>query len=769
MAIAATSTTGLSSRTIVDCLLTGKTWSNTHLSYSFRTAAPTDSDYATGFAPLNATQMIAARQALTRWASVCNLTFTEVADETDDASGVIRFGTCSSSVVATSLAYYPNSAEFGGDVWFGNSSASAARNPQVGNYAYDTFVHELGHSLGLKHPHSAYGIFPTADITIDAMQNSIMSYRSYLGDSYSGGYSNASDSYAYGPMAYDIAAVQYLYGANFSYNAGDTYYRFDPARARIFATVWDGGGIDTYDLSAYTTPVSVDLRPGEWTISSVDQLAQLNYYEVAYGYSLTLVRAPGNICNAYLYNGDTRSLIENAVGGTAADTLVGNQAANLLQGGLGDDTLTLGDGADTVAFARGDGNDYLTDSVFSADDVICLQGIAHAEWTVSASDSRIWVGMNGSSDLVAWSRSGGNPAVSAAGDRLVIANTGTAGASYSKNCCFYAGTSTNGADCVNTDAFSGVGPFDLSDSSLYYSVECFDNRGNASGGNVIRGSVGNNVLTAAGSAGAGDQLWGRVGDDRLVAGNGSDTLWYGLNEGNDTVSGGNAADVVRLYNVNFSDLRYELQQGDLLVHFSGSGDVLRVAGWATGRARLATADQLLPFTPLVEATRGDTLVGGSAEGKATLDLTAYPGLNHVDNSANAASSGSILRGNAGGNVLQASAAGSGDQLWGRGGDDTLVGGAGQDTFWYGANEGNDVITTSLVASSDKIMLYTAMVPADATVNVAGADLVIAMGSGSLTLTKGAALVNDTGGVFKLANGQSCNVVRNGLTGLWSLQ
>ena len=753
----------------MDCLLTGKIWSNSNFTYSFRVAAPADSDYATGFAPLNPVQMEAARQALTRWASVCNLTFTEVADETDADSGVIRFGTCSSSVVPTSLAYYPNSAEFGGDVWFGNSSASSARNPQVGNYAYDTFVHELGHSLGLKHPHSAYGVFPTASIAMDAMQNSIMSYRSYIGDSYSGGYSNGTDSYAYGPMAYDIAAVQYLYGANFSYNSGDTYYRFDPARSRIFATVWDGGGTDTYDLSAYTTPVSVDLRPGEWTISSADQLAQLNFYEVAYGYSSTLVRAPGNICNAYLYNGDTRSLIENAVGGSAADTLVGNQAANLLQGGLGDDTLTLGDGADTVVFARGDGNDFLTDGVFSAADVISLQGIARGEWTVSASDTRIWVGMTGSSDSVAWSRSGVNPSISAAGDTLAIADTGAAGAVYSTNCCFYAGTSTNGLDCVATDAASGVSPYDLSDNLLYYSVECFDNSGNASGGNVIRGSVGTNVLTAAGSAAMGDQLWGRAGDDRLVAGSGSDTLWYGLNEGNDTVSGANTADVVRLYNVNSSDLRYELQQGDLLVHFSGSDDVLRVTGWATGRSRVATADQLLPFTPLIEATSGDTLVGGVAEGKVTLDLTAYSGLNHVDNSANATSSGSILRGNAGANVLQASATGTGDQLWGRAGDDTLVGGAGQDTFWYGANEGNDVITTSLIASGDKIMLYTAMAPAEATVNVAGADLVIAMGSGSLTLTNGAALVNDTGGVFKLAGGQSCNVVRNGLTGLWSLQ
>ena len=206
MATLDTQSVSSSGRTAVDSLLMGVKWSGSTITYSFRTSAPDDSVFSAGFAPLNPTQRSAVREALARWASVCQLTFVETADDANDG-GVIRCGTCSSSVVPTSAAYYPNSAESGGDVWFGNSNSSAPSNPQRGNYAYDTFVHELGHVLGLKHPHSTIGLFPAASADQDAMQNSIMSYRSYVGDSTSGGYSNGSNSYAYGPMVYDIAAV----------------------------------------------------------------------------------------------------------------------------------------------------------------------------------------------------------------------------------------------------------------------------------------------------------------------------------------------------------------------------------------------------------------------------------------------------------------------------------------------------------------------------------------------------------------------------------
>ena len=89
-------------------------------------------------------------------------------------------------------------------------------------------------------------------------------------------------------MMYDIAAVQTMYGANYATNSGDTVYKWSPttgemslndvgmgapAGNKIFMTIWDGGGQDTYDFSNYTTALAVNLQPGGWTTASTTQLA----------------------------------------------------------------------------------------------------------------------------------------------------------------------------------------------------------------------------------------------------------------------------------------------------------------------------------------------------------------------------------------------------------------------------------------------------------------------------------------------------------------
>lgn len=67
----------------------------------------------------------------------------------------------------------------GGDVWFGNSNSNSPTDPVVGGYDYDTYVHKIGHALGLKHPHDTGGV--VADLGIDSVEYSVMSYRSYMG------------------------------------------------------------------------------------------------------------------------------------------------------------------------------------------------------------------------------------------------------------------------------------------------------------------------------------------------------------------------------------------------------------------------------------------------------------------------------------------------------------------------------------------------------------------------------------------------------------
>lgn len=274
-------------------------------------------------------------------------------------AGTIRL--VNTSDPATAYAYFPSDEAEGGDVFFGPSG----KTPAAGNYHYVTVLHEIGHALGLKHPHEADGLGGALSDSLDSMEMSLMSYRSYVGaDTYSG-YTNETWGYAQSYMMLDIAALQQMYGADYTTNSGNTTYAWSPTTGvtlvngavaiqpganRVFLTVWDGGGTDTYDLSAYATNLKIDLRPGKASVLSATQLADLD--------SGSNHKASGNVYNALLYKGNTASLIENATGGKGADNLMGNEAVNLLKGNAGNDTIDGGLGRDWVM--GGAGNDLLT-------------------------------------------------------------------------------------------------------------------------------------------------------------------------------------------------------------------------------------------------------------------------------------------------------------------------------------------------------------------------------------------------------------------------
>ncbi len=340
----------------IDDLLGDYKWASpTTLTYSFPTnksfyGSPYGSGELTTFGTLNAAQQTAATAALAAYAAVANVKFTLVT-ESSSKHGDIRMA--SSDKPSTAWAYMPTTAAEGGDAWF-NKSSGYYSNPVKGNYAYVTFLHELGHSLGLEHPHEN-----GMPLERDAMEYTVMSYRAYNGAPLTG-YTNETWGFAQSLMQLDIAAVQQMYGANFTTNAGNTTYKWSPTTGemsidgvgqgapggnKIFLTVWDGGGIDTYDFSNYTTNLKVDLNPGAFSTTSTAQLAKL-YYD---GSQV----ADGNIANALLYQGDVRSLIENAKGGTGHDTIIGNQADNTLWGGLGNDSLSGGLGNDILIGGAG--------------------------------------------------------------------------------------------------------------------------------------------------------------------------------------------------------------------------------------------------------------------------------------------------------------------------------------------------------------------------------------------------------------------------------
>src|SRR5262249_37210174 len=132
----------------------------------------------------------------------------------------------------TGFGYYPSTSAIGGDAWFGNSS-HYFDSPTKGNYAWFTIIHEIGHTVGLKHAHESMGAFPTIPSDRDSTEFTVMTYRSYVGAS-TAYYTNAQWSYPQTLMIYDIAALQKLYGANYQTNSGNTVYRWDPNTGELF-------------------------------------------------------------------------------------------------------------------------------------------------------------------------------------------------------------------------------------------------------------------------------------------------------------------------------------------------------------------------------------------------------------------------------------------------------------------------------------------------------------------------------------------------------
>lgn len=392
----ATATVSLTGDPYLNGVLSGIRWGVDTLTFSFPSSASYYGSYSGGeqnnafeaFTPL---QQEAIRTILKSYSAVTNLKFSEVT-ESLTTHGELRYS--ESDAPSTAWAYYPSTAAAGGDAWF-NNSKNWYDAPAKGNYAWLTMLHETGHALGLKHPHEVKGSFGALPTDRDSLEYTVMSYRSYIGGSTTSGYTNGSTSYPQTLMMLDIAALQKMYGPNYTTNAGDTVYRWNPltgemsinsvaqgapAGNKIFMTIWDGGGNDTYDLSNYTGSASVDLDPGGWTTASATQLASLGSGKVAVG----------NIANALLYEGNIASLIEKAIGGAGNDIILGNSVDNSLTGGKGNDTLDGRGGVDTANFSgltsdyvrvqNADGSWTVTDLRTGADGADTLKNIEYAKF-----------------------------------------------------------------------------------------------------------------------------------------------------------------------------------------------------------------------------------------------------------------------------------------------------------------------------------------------------------------------------------------------------
>ncbi|NAZ38176.1 M10 family metallopeptidase [Rubellimicrobium sp. CFH 75288] len=530
--------------------------------------------------------------------------------------GFVTIRAANTSAVATArVADFPENNMHGGDVWYGGSG----RSPVAGNYDYATIVHELGHALGLKHGHqninrngSGAPVLPAAT---DSMEFSIMTYRSYVGGPVTG-YTNETWGYAQTFMMYDIRALQQLYGADFGANAGNTTYTWTPTSGntvidgqiaiqpggnRIFATIWDGNGIDTYDLSAYTTNLQIDLAPGGWSVFSTAQLADLDQFS-----SDPARVARGNIFNALQFNGDMRSLIENAVGGSGADTISGNATTNTLWGNNGNDTLSglsandilYGGSGDDTLFGGAD-NDTLIGS--AGNDVLygeggndALFGGADNDTLVGGDGVDMLYGENGDDRLIggtfvdtAYGGAGSDSFVMTGGDFIDV---------------IFGGTGTDTLD-MSFYTFNAVTVTLLDSGGTYTTGGAEGAQGIDSVEIVIGGNLAD-VMTSSVFATT----------ETFFGGGGNDTLQAGFTT--DWIYGGAGDDLIRVLNGEFYDHVYGGAGRDTLDHgastYAGTTFDFKL-GAITGPGINGSSAALDSIEIYVDGLGGNTIIssGGS--------------------------------------------------------------------------------------------------------------------------------------------------------------
>lgn len=357
-----------------------------------------------------------AREAFKAVSRIANLTFTETSGAGDITFTSPDFG---EPDYDSAFAYFNG---FNGNITQAFVSISAdwanwTAPEQYYNYYFQTYIHEIGHALGLGHqgPYNGSASYPTdAQYFNDSWQASVMSYFSQSANTYNSGLATGSFAYVSSYMQADILALQGKYGAPASTSgswfghaptvAGNGFNTDANFGARSF-TMYAADGRVRLDTSNATQAQTIRMDSGLFSsiYGFTDNVSQYNS-------TLVEFRGSSGIDDVTIATSTANPVVINGNNGNDIFRAVATNANHTIDGGQGTDSylrtaLTLGS---NVSLRRGANNTWTVDATTGDGTLSNVETAQFSNFTVALrDDTRTDLTGDGSGDVLWYNASAG--------------------------------------------------------------------------------------------------------------------------------------------------------------------------------------------------------------------------------------------------------------------------------------------------------------------------------------------------------------------------